>query len=148
MVDIWDDLYEIRSNEDIEDLLERINIVLQKGISSVDQKGFIELQGNLQELLTDINFVKEATNSRKSFEDISEKIKAKYMESDFDFEVLPIIEGVIKDSLNELNEKQKFYIKEDKLIIYFDPSEIAPTSYGELQFEMPFTLGENGKFNT
>ena len=72
----------------------------------MDQKGFIELQGNLQELLTDINFVKEATNSRKSFEDISEKIKAKYMESDFDFEVLPIIEGVIKDSLNELNEKE------------------------------------------
>ena len=49
--------------------------------------------------------------------------------------------------LNELDEKQKFFIKDDKLIIYFDPSEIAPTSYGELQFVMPFTLGEDGLFN-
>lgn len=49
--------------------------------------------------------------------------------------------------LNNLDDKQKFYIKDDKLIIYFDPSEIAPAAYGELQFEMPFTLGEDGLFN-
>lgn len=49
--------------------------------------------------------------------------------------------------LKELNDKQKFYIKDGKLIICFDPSEIAPTKYGELQFEMPFNLDENGKFN-
>lgn len=47
--------------------------------------------------------------------------------------------------LNDLNDNQKFYIKDEKLIIYFDPSEIAPASYGELQFEMPFEL-ENGYF--
>lgn len=49
--------------------------------------------------------------------------------------------------LNNLDEKQKFFIKDEKLVIYFDPSEIAPTSYGELQFEMPFTLDEEGLFN-
>ena len=45
--------------------------------------------------------------------------------------------------MKELNDKQKFYIKDGKLIICFDPSEIAPTKYGELQFEMPFNLDEN-----
>lgn len=49
--------------------------------------------------------------------------------------------------LKDLNEKQKFYIDDGKLIIYFDPSEIAPATYGALQFEMPFTLGEDGLFD-
>lgn len=44
-----------------------------------------------------------------------------------------------------LNDNQKFFIKDEKLIIYFDPAEIAPASYGELQFEMPFRF-EEGKF--
>lgn len=45
-----------------------------------------------------------------------------------------------------LSASQKFYIRDEKLIIHFDPSEIAATSYGELEFEMPFRLKENGKF--
>lgn len=49
--------------------------------------------------------------------------------------------------LKDLSEKQKFYIDNGKLIIYFDPSEIAPATYGALQFEMPFTLGEDGLFD-
>ncbi len=48
--------------------------------------------------------------------------------------------------LSNLSEKQKFYIKDSKLVIYFDPAEIAPATYGALQFEMPFTLGEDGLF--
>lgn len=52
------------------------------------------------------------------------------------------------EGLTELDDKQKFYIKDGKLIIYFDPSEIAPNKYGELQFEMPFSFNEEtGKFN-
>ena len=49
------------------------------------------------------------------------------------------------EGLNALKDNQKFYIKDDSLIIYFDPAEIAPASYGELQFGMPFVL-EEGKF--
>jgi len=49
------------------------------------------------------------------------------------------------EGLTSLNENQKFYIKDEALIIYFDPAEIAPASYGELQFVMPFVL-EDGKF--
>lgn len=49
--------------------------------------------------------------------------------------------------LTKLDAKQKFYIENEKLIIYFDSAEIAPATYGALQFEMPFTLGEDGKFS-
>lgn len=48
--------------------------------------------------------------------------------------------------LTALDVKQKFYIEDNKLIIYFDAAEIAPATYGALQFEMSFTLGEDGKF--
>ena len=51
------------------------------------------------------------------------------------------------EGLQTLDDKQKFFIEGDKLVIYFDPAENAPATYGELQFEMPFTLDEDGKFN-
>ncbi len=50
------------------------------------------------------------------------------------------------NGLTELNDNQKFFIKDEKLIIYFDAAEIAPASYGILQFEMPFRLDEDGLF--
>ncbi|MFT4144307.1 MAG: hypothetical protein QM644_07595 [Mobilitalea sp.] len=106
MTDIWDDLYDVKSSDDVEDLLERINIILQKGISAADQKGFVELQGNLQELLADINSVKESTHSRKAFKEISTDMKEKYSYSEFDFEVLPIIEEVILEISKSLDEKE------------------------------------------
>ncbi len=51
------------------------------------------------------------------------------------------------DGLTRLPTKQKFYIKDGKLFIYFDPSEIAAATYGALEFEMPFTLNSDGNFD-
>lgn len=74
---------------------------------------------------------------------------------DFEKEILSQIESQAEINnytimngagLKALDDKQKFYINDGKLIIYFDPSEIAPATYGVLQFEMPFELGEDGLF--
>ena len=113
MTDIWDDLYEVKCSEDVEDLIERITMVLQKGISQADQSDFSELQENLQELLADINEVKAATNSRKEFEEVSIQMKEKYAESDFDFEVLPIIEDVISEILKVLDDREEQWKQEN-----------------------------------
>ena len=51
------------------------------------------------------------------------------------------------DGLNKLPTKQKFFIQDGRLFIYFDPSEVAGNIYGALEFEMPFTLNENGYFD-
>lgn len=107
MTDIWDDLVDVKNADDVEDLLERIAIILQKGISSADQIDFSELQSNLQELLDDVNEVKEATQSRKQFEEKSRVVLEKYKESDFDFEVEPIIEEVINDIKAKLDQKEE-----------------------------------------
>ena len=50
------------------------------------------------------------------------------------------------DGITKLPSTQKFYIQDGKLIIYFDPAEVAATAYGALEFEMPFVLNSNGYF--
>ena len=49
------------------------------------------------------------------------------------------------NGLANLPDGQKFYIRDGKLVIYFDPAAIAPYVYGELNFEMPFEYID-GKF--
>lgn len=49
------------------------------------------------------------------------------------------------NGLKELRDLQAFYIKDGKLVIYFEASEIAATALGELEFVMPFEM-VNGKF--
>lgn len=50
------------------------------------------------------------------------------------------------EALKQLPAKQKFYIRDGNLILYFDPSEIAANKYGALEFEMPFEINEEGFF--
>ncbi len=41
--------------------------------------------------------------------------------------------------LMDIPDTQRFYIKDNQLIIYFEPASIAPYLAGELEFVMPFT---------
>ena len=50
------------------------------------------------------------------------------------------------NGLSSIPEKQKFYIEDGVLTIYFDPAAIAPYVYGELHFKMPFKY-VNGIFS-
>ena len=47
--------------------------------------------------------------------------------------------------LIDIPDSQRFFIKDNKLFIYFEPASIAPYLAGELIFEMPFTYS-NGQF--
>lgn len=49
------------------------------------------------------------------------------------------------NGLQDIPDTQRFYIKDEKLYIYFEPASIAPYLDGELHFEMPFKF-EDGKF--
>lgn len=50
------------------------------------------------------------------------------------------------DGLQKLPTKQKFYIRDGNLVMYFDPSEVAANKYGALEFEMPFKIDSEGYF--
>ncbi len=49
------------------------------------------------------------------------------------------------DGLSVISDFQSFYIKDDKMHIFFEASSVAANSYGDLDFEMPFEA-KNGKF--
>ena len=109
--DIWDDLYEIKTSEDVSDLIDRISIVLQKGISQSDQEGLSELKDNLQLFVEDIGKIRDSIRSRKEFLKVSEEMKSKYENSDFDFEVIEIIDEVIKENASKLDQKEEDWKK-------------------------------------
>jgi len=52
---------------------------------------------------------------------------------------------VAGQGLVDIPDTQRFYIKDKKLFIYFEPASIAPYLDGEMHFEMPFKF-ENEKF--
>ncbi len=47
--------------------------------------------------------------------------------------------------LMDIPDSQRFFIKDNKLFIYFEPASIAPYLAGELIFEMPYTYSD-GQF--
>lgn len=55
------------------------------------------------------------------------------------------IELIAGNGLENIPNTQRFYIKDKKLYIYFEPASIAPYLDGEIHFEMPFEFVD-GKF--
>lgn len=55
------------------------------------------------------------------------------------------IELVAGNGLVDIPDTQRFYIKDKKLYIYFEPASIAPYLDGEMHFEMPYEFVD-GKF--
>lgn len=55
------------------------------------------------------------------------------------------IELIAGNGLADIPDTQRFYIKDKKLYIYFEPASIAPYLDGEMHFEMPYEFVD-GKF--
>lgn len=57
------------------------------------------------------------------------------------------IELIAGNGLADIPDTQRFYIKDGKLYIYFEPASIAPYLDGEMHFEMPYEFNPTtGKF--
>ncbi len=109
--DIWDDLSEIQSYEDISSLISRLRKVLQKGLQKKDKEALDELLSNLETLIKDIELLQSITNSRKEVSIVSSELIQKYQDSDFDFDVQAIIDGVKENVIARIKEKEDFWIK-------------------------------------
>lgn len=111
ITDIWDDLPKVKVAEDIEDLIDRITLVLQKGIAPSDQEALEEVKGNLVELLDDVQRLMKTDSSRVNFAEISSQLRDKYEDSEFDFEVNEILDEVIVAVEKSLDEKESNWKK-------------------------------------
>ncbi len=116
MEEIWNDVYDLKDYDGLEELSGRITLVLQKGISSTDQEDFNSLQKKLKSVIKDIKKIKEVSNSREQFYKCSKEIKDEYKNAELDFDAEGIIESVIKKILNELDQKEEDWRKENLLL--------------------------------
>ena len=108
---IWNDLSNVKMVNDIKDVIGKIKLVLQKGIDEKDKKFLEEVYGDLCGLLSDIDILNSTDSSRVEFSEMSEKMKLKYQDAEFDFEVEDILDDVIKDIANRLSEREAIWIK-------------------------------------
>ena len=113
IIDIWDDLPMVKTSENIKDLINRINMVLQKGILAKEKDYLEEIKGNLEELLADVQSLNATDNSRVEFKRISESLKEKYVDSEFDFDVNEVLNELIKNVSEKLDVKEKDWIQKN-----------------------------------
>lgn len=143
ITDIWDDLLEIKSSEDVQDLIDRINLVLQKGISPQDASSLEEIRGNLEDLIVDVNNLQSTENSRVEFKRVSDELQKKYQESEFDFDVIAILEEIIQTVASKLDVKEEKW-KEGNLTLGDNSREAVHRWKERIRF-LPEYLSEETK---
>ena len=143
ITDIWDDLLDVKSSEDVQDLIDRTNQVLQKGIAAKDASSLEELRGNLESFIVDVNNLQATRESRSAFQAISEEIRQKYVKSEFDFEVMDILDEIIRTIAEELDEKEEKWINTN--LTLGDKSREAIHHWKERIRFLPGYISEQGK---
>ncbi|MBP1566669.1 MAG: hypothetical protein J6A58_13065 [Oscillospiraceae bacterium] len=109
--EIWDGLCEIKSNNDILRLISKIRSVLQQGLAKRDNEPLEELLNNLEALTNDIEILQNISDSLVEANKVSADLKHKYENSDFDFDVIEVIEGVSEVIIEKIKEKENYWVK-------------------------------------
>ena len=143
ITDIWDDLLDIKTSEDVQDLIDRINLVLQKGISPQDASSLEEIKENLEELIVDTNNLQTTENSRAAYKKLSEDLRKKYQESEFDFDVMAVLEEIMQTVARKLDSKEEKW-KERNLTLGNNSREAVHSWKERIRF-LPEYLSEETK---
>lgn len=105
MNQVWDDLYAIDSLRAVSDLIEDIKYLTLRGIEAKDLEDFADVQAVLMSFLEDVSLMQEEQNNRERFEENYLSLKRKYEETDMEFDVIAVLDGVAKDFLEQLDKK-------------------------------------------
>ena len=107
MSDLWDDVYEIASIDDIRSIIQRIDAILVKGLSETDVNDFQELRETLSLLLKDLTSLVDQKQSRDGLEKEAHRLLEFYEEKELDFDVITIINDIWALLKNEQSEMDK-----------------------------------------
>ena len=99
--EIWDSLYDARTYNDLIKIEPQIDIVIRKGIREDDYDSLMEVKENIRDLLIDLNEYLAFNGSRVRLKEISQQLIDKYNNSNFDFDVVTIIETIISEKKQE-----------------------------------------------
>ena len=108
--EIWDSLYDARTYNDLIKIETQIDIVIRKGIREDDYDSLMEVKENIRDLLIDLNEYLAFNGSRVRLKEISQQLIDKYNNSNFDFDVVTIIETIISEKNVQYDKQEEEWI--------------------------------------
>lgn len=141
---IYDDLYDVGSLEDIRSINRRIEIILKKGISEQDMQDFASLSDSLKDLISKLSQLSEITNDRSLLTETFNNLKSELSISDYDFDVLPIIDGIANKNFAQMdnletNWKDRYLAlpcgDRNALLTWMDRTRVLPVFLSEKTIE-------------
>ena len=107
MENIWEDLANAETLEDIENIINCIALIMNYRIPARDLQDFEDLQESLNAFMADVNSLQTATQDRNKLQTAIAELRNKYSDSELDFDVAVVLEDVIKKAETEIAEKEK-----------------------------------------
>lgn len=105
MENIWEDLANAQTLEDIENVQSCIAMVMNYRMATRDLQDFEELNTALDNFVSDINVLKEAANDRNLLQKEIASLRDKYSDAELDFDVNVVLEDIISSAENAIDTK-------------------------------------------
>ena len=112
MENVWEDLANAQTIEDIESVLSCIALVMNYRIPTRDLQDFEDLQETLNAFMADVNKLQAAVQNREQLQAVIHELRTKYSDSELDFDVISVLEDVITNAEKEIAEKEAAWRKE------------------------------------
>ena len=104
---IYDALYSISSINDIQQIIADIKRLSLCGIPESDMEDFNGIDDALSGVLTDIETMMEEQHNRSRFQENYATLRKKYEETEMEFDVLSVLDGVAETVEKELDRRDK-----------------------------------------
>lgn len=109
MENIWEDLANAQSQEDIESILSCIALIMNYRIPARDLQDFEDLKETLDAFMADVSELQSAVNDRSKLEKAITTLREKYAGSEMDFDVDTVLEDVIKSAEEAIDTKERIW---------------------------------------
>lgn len=106
---IYDDLYSVSSLHGVQQLIADIDRMKFYGIPEDDMKDYLEVKQVLTVFVDDVSVMIEEQNNRQRFQENFKTLYNKYVDSELEFDVLSILEGLATTIRNDLNNKDSLW---------------------------------------
>lgn len=135
---IWEDLANVQTQEDVDNVLSCINIVMNYRIPVRDLQDLESLKQTLDIFKEDLEAINKATNDREHLQNLIVLYREKYSNSEMDFDVINVLEDTIKEAEEVIDNKDSAW-KQDHLTLG-DRSRSTIHKWKEATSELPAYL--------
>lgn len=111
MDDIWNDIYDLTDLDAVEAMIERIDYICKKGISTSDRDDFVTLYKVLGGFIDDVKELSLLRLDRIVFEERFTELYAKYSDEKLEIDVLNIFDAISNETRNNMDVKEREWIK-------------------------------------